>query len=195
MMSTLSVLRPLLRTTPQNLITPVRFPSVRSTQVWPRRFHVARSATDQTDELLKKLIRAKESKELSFGEIGSKIGRSEVWTAALFYGQAKPEQIDLDKLSDLLGISKQELAKGFPSSFYPIRGREFQIPPSDPLMYRLYEFLIVYGFPLKSIIHEKFGDGIMSAIDFKCDVNRAEEDKAPRVVITLNGKWLPYKRW
>jgi len=59
----------------------------------------------------------------------------------------------------------------------------------------LYEFLLVYGFPLKSIINEKFGDGIMSAIDFTCDVEKVEQDKAERVVITLNGKWLPYKRW
>ncbi|PLW11849.1 hypothetical protein PCANC_22252 [Puccinia coronata f. sp. avenae] len=159
------------------------------------RYYGAPITPHPTNELLKRLVEAKETKELSFSEIAKRIGRSEVWTAALFYGQAKPEEKDLEKLSEVLGIPEKEFAKGFPKSFFPIRGTGVQIPPSDPLMYRLYEFLIVYGFPLKSIIHEKFGDGIMSAIDFTCEVKKVEQDKAERVVITLNGKWLPYKRW
>ncbi|KNZ64362.1 cyanate hydratase [Puccinia sorghi] len=145
--------------------------------------------------LPQRLVEAKEAKELSFSEIAKKIGRSEVWTAALFYGQAQPEKQDLKKLSEVLEIPEHEFKKGFSKFFFPIRGTGVQLPPSDPTIYRLYEFLIVYGFPLKSIINEKFGDGIMSAIDFTCDVEKVEQDKAERVVITLNGKWLPYKRW
>ncbi|EFP90038.1 cyanate lyase [Puccinia graminis f. sp. tritici CRL 75-36-700-3] len=97
-----------------------------------RKYHGAPIGQHQTTEFLKRLVDAKESKELSFGEIAKRIGR----------------------------------------------GAGLQIPPTDPLMYRLYEFLIVYGFPLKSIIHEKFGDGIMSAIDFTCEVKKVEQDKA-----------------
>ncbi|KAA1096222.1 Cyanate hydratase [Puccinia graminis f. sp. tritici] len=113
-----------------------------------RKYHGAPIGQHQTTEFLKRLVDAKESKELSFGEIAKKIGRSEVWTAALFYGQAKPEQTDLNKLGEVLDIPEQDFKKGFPKSFFPIRGAGLQIPPTDPLMYRLYEFLIVYGFPL-----------------------------------------------
>lgn len=160
-----------------------------------RKIHGAPITQHKTIELLKRLVEAKEAKELSFSEIAKKIGRSEVWTAALFYGQAQPEKQDLKKLSEVLEIPEHEFKKGFSKFFFPIRGTGVQLPPSDPTIYRLYEFLIVYGFPLKSIINEKFGDGIMSAIDFTCDVEKVEQDKAERVVITLNGKWLPYKRW
>jgi len=160
-----------------------------------RKIHGAPITQQKTIELLKRLVEAKEAKDLSFSEIAKNIGRSEVWTAALFYGQAQPEEKDLQKLSEVLEIPGQELQKGFSKFFFPIRGTGVQIPPSDPTIYRLYEFLLVYGFPLKSIINEKFGDGIMSAIDFTCDVEKVEQDKAERVVITLNGKWLPYKRW
>ena len=117
-----------------------------------RRYHGAAIVRDQTTQFLKRLVEAKENKELSFGEIAKRIGRSEIWTAALFYGHAKPEQADLKKLSEVLDIPEQEFKRGFPKSFFPIRGVGLQMPPSDPLMYRLYEFLIVYGFPLKSII-------------------------------------------
>ncbi|KAH9457142.1 hypothetical protein Pst134EA_021036 [Puccinia striiformis f. sp. tritici] len=160
-----------------------------------RGYHGASIHQHRTTEFLKKLVEAKETKGLSFCEIAKGIKRSEVWTAALFYGQAKPEQTDLNHLSEVLNIPKRDLEKGFPKSFFPIRGTAVQMPPSDPLMYRLYEFLIVYGFPLKSIIHEKFGDGIMSAIDFTCEVKKVKQDDAERVEITLNGKWLPFKRW
>ena len=69
------------------------------------------------------------------------------------------------------------------------------VVPTDPLIYRFYEIMQVYGMPLKSVIHEKFGDGIMSAIDFNMDIAKEENHKGDRVVITLNGKFLPYKSW
>src|SRR3569832_1838778 len=67
--------------------------------------------------------------------------------------------------------------------------------PTDPLVYRFYEMIIVYGDTIKALIHEKFGDGIMSAIDFTMDITKEENPKGDRVVITLNGKFLPYKAW
>jgi len=70
-----------------------------------------------------------------------------------------------------------------------------QVVPTDPLIYRLYEITGVYGETIKELIHEKFGDGIMSAIDFTLDVDKQEDPKGDRVVLTMNGKFLPYKSW
>jgi cyanate lyase len=69
------------------------------------------------------------------------------------------------------------------------------VVPTDPLIYRFYEIMQVYGMPLKTIIHEKFGDGIMSAIDFTLDVEKEESPKGDRVVVTMNGKFLPFTKW
>lgn len=69
------------------------------------------------------------------------------------------------------------------------------VVPTDPLIYRFYEIMQVYGMPLKTIIHEKFGDGIMSAIDFILDVKKEKNPKGDRVVVTMNGKFLPYNKW
>jgi cyanate lyase len=69
------------------------------------------------------------------------------------------------------------------------------VVPTDPLIYRFYEIMQVYGMPMKEIIHEKFGDGIMSAIDFTLDIEKVEDPKGDRVKVTMNGKFLPYKKW
>ena len=69
------------------------------------------------------------------------------------------------------------------------------IVPTDPLIYRFYEIMQVYGGTIKEVIHEKFGDGIMSAIDFTMDIQKEENPHGDRVVVTLNGKFLPYKKW
>jgi cyanate lyase len=70
-----------------------------------------------------------------------------------------------------------------------------QLVPTDPLIYRLYEIVGVYGETIKEVIHEKFGDGIMSAIDYSMNIDKEENPAGDRVVITLNGKFLPYKSW
>jgi cyanate lyase len=67
--------------------------------------------------------------------------------------------------------------------------------PVDPLIYRFHEITQIYGTTLKAVIHEMFGDGIMSAIDFTLDIQKQEDPKGDRVVVTLNGKFLPYKKW
>jgi cyanate lyase len=77
---------------------------------------------------------------------------------------------------------------------YPLKDWD-KVVPTDPLIYRFYEITGVYGETFKEIIHEKFGDGIMSAIDFTTTVDKQEDPKGDRVVITLNGKFLPYKSW
>jgi len=78
---------------------------------------------------------------------------------------------------------------------YPIKGALDPVIPTDPLLYRFHEILQVYGLPLKDVIQEKFGDGIMSAIDFTLHVDKVEDPKGDRVKVTMNGKFLPYRAW
>jgi cyanate lyase len=77
---------------------------------------------------------------------------------------------------------------------YPSKGLG-PVVPTDPLIYRFYEIMQVYGYPIKEIIQEKFGDGIMSAIDFTLDIDKVEDPKGDRVKVTMNGKFLAYKKW
>ena len=78
---------------------------------------------------------------------------------------------------------------------FPMKGSLAQSPPTDPLIYRFHEITQVYGTTLKALIHEMFGDGIMSAIDFEMDIQKIEDPKGDRVVVTYNGRFLPYKKW
>ncbi|GAA6033476.1 hypothetical protein JCM8097_001417 [Rhodosporidiobolus ruineniae] len=143
------------------------------------------------------LFAAKQAKGLSFEKIGEAIGRDEVWVAALFYGQAKPLKEDLTKLAKVLGLPETILTKELGDHFYPERGQVTPMPPTDPVLYRLYEIILVYGYPIKQVIHEKFGDGIMSAINFSCKVDKEVDEQSgdTYVKLALRGKWLPYTRW
>ncbi|SCZ98411.1 BZ3500_MvSof-1268-A1-R1_Chr3-2g06352 [Microbotryum saponariae] len=137
---------------------------------------------------------------LTFDQIAKELGRNEIYVAAVFYGQvrkknlAKPTKEDLEGLSKCLGVDHNSLVSTMGQHFYPERGLGV-MPPTDALLYRLYEIILVYGYPLKSVIHEKFGDGIMSAIDFRANVEKVNEEGADRVKLTFVGKWLPYKKW
>ncbi|KAE8212657.1 hypothetical protein CF319_g9241 [Tilletia indica] len=142
----------------------------------------------------KLLHTAKAQSGLTFAQIAEKIGRNELWVAALWYGQAKPDEEDLQKISDLLKVDLDALKSDFGIHFFPDRGGLQELPPRDPVLYRFYEAIMVYGYPMKHLIHEKFGDGIMSAIDFRGSVERVADPKGDRVKITWNGKFLPYSR-
>lgn len=134
------------------------------------------------------LFQAKASKKLSFEQIGQHIGRNEVATAAIFYGQAKASPEDIQKLSQLLGVNHgllEEQLSGFPD-----RGKSVEMPPKEPLIYRLYEIVQNYGYAYKAVLNEKFGDGIMSAISFSTKVEKeTDADGNNWAVITLRGKW------
>jgi cyanate lyase len=145
-------------------------------------------------ELVETLLQAKKHKALSWTDLSKAVGMSEVWLAALFYGEssAAPEVADrIAKVLDLNETVRNALTD------YPVRGNSLgnRTIPTDPLLYRFYEILAVYGLPLKDVIQEKFGDGIMSAIDFTMDVQKVADPKGDRVVVTMNGKFLPYKRF
>jgi cyanate lyase len=142
-------------------------------------------------EITAQLLAAKKAKGLSFADLEKILGRDEVWIAALFYRQATASFEEAQKLADALGLSPAAVE---PLTEQPLKGLG-PVVPTDPLIYRLYEIMQVYGMPLKAIIHEKFGDGIMSAIDFTLDVDKEPDPKGERVKITMSGKFLPYKKW
>ena len=145
----------------------------------------------ELSEITKKLLAAKKEKSLSFTDLETVVGRDEVWIAAVFYRQASASKKEAEKIVSALGLDS-DAAEALTEC--PLKGLG-PVVPTDPLIYRLYEIMQVYGMPLKSIIHEKFGDGIMSAIDFTLDVEKEETSKGDRVVVTMNGKFLPYKKW
>ena len=138
------------------------------------------------------LMSAKKAKGLSFADLESAMGLDEVWIASLFYGQATASKEEAEKLAGLLSLDAATTAA---MQTFPVKGSLDPVIPTDPLIYRFYEIMQVYGMPLKDVIQEHFGDGIMSAIDFTLDVDKVEDPKGDRVKITMCGKFLPYKKW
>jgi cyanate lyase len=141
--------------------------------------------------ITQKLLMAKQAKGVTFTDLEQKLGQDEVWIAAVFYRQASASPEQATQILEVLGLPT-DLAPEL--SAYPVKGLG-PIVPTDPLIYRFYEIMQVYGMPMKEIIHEKFGDGIMSAIDFTLDIDKVEDPKGDRVKVTMNGKFLPYKKW
>ncbi|QSJ17897.1 cyanase [Nostoc sp. UHCC 0702] len=142
-------------------------------------------------EITQTLLAAKNAKGLSFADLEKILGRDEVWIAALFYRQATASESEAKLLVEALGLDASYIQELTAS---PVKGLG-PIVPTDPLIYRFYEIMQVYGYPLKDVIQEKFGDGIMSAIDFTLDVEKEEDPKGDRVKIIMSGKFLPYKKW
>ncbi len=138
------------------------------------------------------ILEAKQHKELTFEAIARAVGRSKVWTAAALFGQATMSKEEAARTVEVLGLG-QDVAAALQQ--VPMRGSLDDVVPTDPLIYRFYELVQVYGTTWKALIHEMFGDGIMSAIDFDMDIQRKEDPKGDRVVITMSGKFLPYKKW
>ncbi|KAK5955481.1 Cyanate hydratase [Knufia fluminis] len=142
----------------------------------------------------KTLFEAKAKKKVTFEEIAQKLGREEVACAAIFYGQARASPDDIKNLSELFGIDHAQLEEQL--SGFPDRGKSIEMPPKEPLIYRLYEIVQNYGYAYKAVLNEKFGDGIMSAIAFSTKVEKeTDKDGVVWVNINLRGKWLPFTRF
>jgi cyanate lyase len=140
-------------------------------------------------EATQKILDAKRNMGLSFTEIAKQLGADRVWTTAALLGQHPLSEEQAKQLVELLALPEEVIPVLME---IPTRGSLEQIPPTDPTIYRVYEVLQVYGPTIKALIHEDFGDGIMSAITFNLDVERVESEQGPRVQIVLNGKFLPY---
>jgi cyanate lyase len=142
------------------------------------------------------LLEAKRRSGLSFADLGARLGQDEVWVASLLYGQASAAADQAEALLDALQLPQAERPALIAAlTTYPVKGALDPAIPTDPLLYRFHEILQVYGLPLKDVIQEKFGDGIMSAIDFTLTVDKQDDPRGDRVVVTMNGKFLPYRKW
>jgi cyanate lyase len=142
-------------------------------------------------EMTEAIVLAKSEKGVGWADIAVASGLSEVYTTSACLGMNHLDKEPAEKVAEFLGLGAEVATalQAFPHKSWD------QIVPTDPLIYRLYELVGVYGPTMKEVIHEKFGDGIMSAIDFSMDIDKEENPAGDRVVITLNGKFLPYKAW
>jgi cyanate lyase len=145
-------------------------------------------------EMSSVLLEAKKTKKLTWQELSAAVGMSEVWLASVCYGESSATPEIAQKLAKVLDVTEPVMQA---MCDLPLKGNSLgdRLVPTDPLLYRFYEILAVYGLTMKDVIQEKLGDGIMSAIDFTMDIAKQEDPKGDRVVITMNGKFLPYKRW
>jgi cyanate lyase len=141
------------------------------------------------DEITQQIIAARLAKGLTWQQLADAIGKPVVWTTAALLGQhpIPPEQART--LVDNLGLEASVVPV---LAAVPMRGGLPTAVPTDPTIYRFYEVLQVYGGAIKELIHEEFGDGIMSAINFSVDVEKKSNQAGDRVVVTLDGKFLPY---
>ena len=144
------------------------------------------------EELTTKIAAERRRRKLSWASIAREVGRSPVWTTAALLGQMTFSKEEAEKAGKLLGLAAEEIAL---LQEVPMRGTLPTVPPTDPTIYRFYELIQVYGTTFKELIHEEFGDGIMSAIDFEMQLERQADPKGDRVRITMNGKFLPYRKY
>lgn len=140
----------------------------------------------------RKIVAIKKEKGLTWRDIAARLGYSPTWTCAACLGQMSMTSETAAKAGALFGLSDDEVKV---LQEIPYRGSLPTAVPSDPLIYRFYELVMVYGTTWKELIEEKFGDGIMSAIDFDMGFERQPDQKGDRVKITMSGKFLPYKRY
>ncbi|MBA2408571.1 MAG: cyanase [Gammaproteobacteria bacterium] len=144
------------------------------------------------EELTEAIQDARRERGLTWKQLAEKVGRSPVWTTAALLGQMKMAREEAERAGKALGLDEQAIAL---LQTVPTRGESMDTVPVDPTIYRFYELLQVYGPTWKELIHEEFGDGIMSAIDFEMSLERQPDPKGDRVKIVMSGKFLPYKTY
>ncbi len=142
-------------------------------------------------EMTEAILAAKAAKKMGWEQIAEKAGLAPVFTTSACLGMNSMPKENADKLCGALGLSPEvsTALQEFPHKHFD------KLVPTDPVIYRLYEIVGVYGETIKQIIHDKFGDGIMSAIDFSMHIEKVPDPKGDRVKITMNGKFLPYRTW
>ena len=144
------------------------------------------------NEVTELIIIHKLRKQLSWPQLADAIGMSKEWTTAALLGQMTLTAEQAGKIGTLLELPAEAVEQ---LQVVPYKGSLPTAIPTDPLIYRFYELINVYGTTFKALIHEEFGDGIMSAIDFNMDLQREADPKGDRVKITMSGKFLPYKSY
>ncbi len=145
-------------------------------------------------EMVVKVLEAKQASGLSWSQLSESLGLGSVYLASCCYGENSMDAAGAAALGKALSLSPEAIAA---LQTFPTKGASFgdKVVPTDPFVYRFYEIMTVYGASMKAVVQEQFGDGIMSAIDFTMDVKKEDDPKGARVVVTMNGKFLPYKKW
>lgn len=143
-------------------------------------------------EVTEKIVAAKIAKGLKWADVAAKVGLSKEWVTAACLGQMTLDPAQAAVIGGIFDLSQEEQRW---LTVVPYKGSLPTSVPTDPLIYRFYELVNVYGSTFKELIHEEFGDGIMSAIDFKMDLAREADPKGDRVKIVMSGKFLPYKTY
>ncbi len=144
------------------------------------------------EQVTQMIVAAKVRKGLKWAHVAESIGMSKEWTTAGCLGQMAFDKAQAETLGQLFELSDEAVAW---LQIVPYKGSLPTAVPTDPLIYRWYELVNVYGTTIKELIHEEFGDGIMSAIDFSMDIQRQRDPKGDRVNVVLSGKFLPYKSY
>jgi cyanate lyase len=142
-------------------------------------------------EMTETILAAKSQSGLGWEEIASRVGLSPVFLTSACLGMNSLDEESASSLCEVLGLPDEiSIAlQAFPHKTWD------KLVPTDPVIYRWYEIVGVYGETIKELIHEKFGDGIMSAIDFSMQIDKEENPAGDRVLVTMSGKFLPYKSW
>lgn len=144
------------------------------------------------NEITEKIITVKVSKGIKWEAVAKKVGQSKEWVTAACLGQMTLDEKQAKVIGKIFGLTMEEQKW---LQVVPYKGSLPSAVPTDPLIYRWYEIVSVYGTTIKELIHEEFGDGIMSAIDFSMDIQRQADPKGDRVNVVLSGKFLPYKTY
>ena len=144
------------------------------------------------NDVTEKIISTKVAKGLQWADVAAKLGLSKEWTTAACLGQMTLDADQAKIIGKIFGLTAEEQKW---LQVVPYKGSLPSAVPTDPLIYRWYEIVSVYGTTIKELIHEEFGDGIMSAIDFSMDIQRQADPKGDRVNVVLSGKFLPYKQY
>lgn len=143
-------------------------------------------------EVTELIVTRRLEKKLSWAAIAEAVGQSKEWTTAALLGQMTLTEEQAVAAARLLDLPADAVAQ---LQVVPYKGSLPTSVPTDPLIYRFYELINVYGTTFKALINEEFGDGIMSAIDFRMDLTREADPKGDRVQIVMSGKFLPYKTY
>lgn len=144
------------------------------------------------NDITEKIITNKVSKGLKWEDVAKQVGLSKEWVTAGCLGQMTFNAEQAAVLANIFDLTDEETKW---LQVVPYKGSLPTPVPTDPLIYRWYEVVSVYGSTIKELIHEEFGDGIMSAIDFSMDIQREANPNGDRVNVVLSGKFLPYKSY
>lgn len=143
-------------------------------------------------EITELILQAKLKRKLTWAALAEVVGKSKEWTTAALLGQMTLTEAQAKAVGEALDLP-EEAVLGL--QVVPYKGSLPTAVPTDPLIYRFYELVNVYGTTFKELIHEEFGDGIMSAIDFRMNLQREPDPAGDRVQIVMSGKFLPYKSY